>query len=140
MEDVVGKDGGAEGEDDNDGSSGVVRRVVCGEEDFVEVNVDEASGGKVKKVENDEETNVEGRGEEKEASAEDWLKPSSEEEDGGWLEEEAGKVDNEELVEVGEDGTKVDSLAGKSVPWTWLVVLGAVTRMLVDGAEDSEAW
>lgn len=99
-EEVVCKDGGAEGEDDNDGSSGVVRRVVCGAEDFVEVNVDEASGGKVEKVENDEETNVEGIGEEKEASDEDWLKTvpvSSEEEDSNWV-EEAGKVDNEELL------------------------------------------
>lgn len=67
----------------------------------MEVNVDEASGGKVEKVANDEETNVEGI-EEEEASDEDRLKSvpvSSEGEDGDWL-EEAGKVDNEELVDV----------------------------------------
>lgn len=111
----------------------------------MEVNCDEASGGKVDEVE--KRGNVEGTGEEEKTSEEDRLNDapaSSEGAEGDSLEgeegdslEEAGKVKDKRLVEEAEDDPKVVSLAGTFVLGTWRVVFGAVTGMLVNGAEDS---
>lgn len=102
----------------------------------MEVNFGDVSDGEVEKGPNVEEIG------EEETSDEDCLKdvPAPSESEKGDALEEAEKSSNEALVEELEDVTNVESLAGTSVSGTWLVVFGAVTGTLVNGAEDSGIW